>query len=313
MENKLISAVSPHFSGKRTTQKIMLDVIIALLPAGIAAFLNFGWRTLLVIGVCVAGCVASEFIFEKICKRENTVFDLSAVVTGLLLAYNLPVSIPIWMAVLGSVVAIIVVKQLFGGIGQNFANPAITARIIMMTAFSGAMTNWVYSGTPKTTDAVSAATPLVAAAKGTTSMMPSYLDLLLGRHAGCIGETCAAALILGGIYLLIRGVISWHTPVAFIATVALMSFICGKDALYQILSGGLMLGAIFMATDYATTPQTKWGKIIFGAGCGIITILIRFWGNLPEGVSFSILIMNLLTPYISKMTAYKPLTGGAKK
>ena len=313
MANKLISTVSPHFSGKRTTQNIMLDVIIALLPAGIASAFIFGWRSLLVIGVCVASCVVSEFLFEKLCKRENTVFDLSAVVTGLLLAYNLPVSIPIWMAVLGSVAAIIVVKQLFGGIGQNFANPAITARIMMMTAFSGAMTNWVFPGTAKMTDAVSSATPLVAAAKGTTAMMPTYLDLLLGKHAGCLGETCAAAIILGGLYLMIRGVISWHTPAAFIVTVALLSFVCGKDALYQILSGGLMLGAFFMATDYATTPQTKWGKLVFGVGCGIITILIRVWGNLPEGVSFSILIMNLLTPYISKLTAYKPLTGGAKK
>ena len=313
MEKKLISTVSPHFSGKRTTQKIMLDVIIALIPAGIASVIVFGLRSLFVIGVCVATCVASELIFEKICKRENTVFDLSAVVTGLLLAYNLPVSIPIWMAVIGSLVAIVVVKQLFGGIGQNFANPAITARIIMMTAFSGAMTNWVYSGTAKTPDAVSSATPLVAAAKGTTSMMPSYLDLFLGRHAGCLGETCAAAIILGGLYLLVRGVISWHTPVAFIATVALLSLVCGKDALYQILSGGLMLGAFFMATDYATTPPTKWGKLVFGVGCGIITVLIRFWGNLPEGVSFSILIMNLLTPYISKLTANKPLVGGVRK
>ena len=182
----------------------------------------------------------------------------------------------------------------------------------MMTAFAGSMTNWVYPGTLKMTDAISSATPLVAAAKGTTSMMPSYLDLFLGNHAGCLGETCALAIILGCLYLLIRGVISWHTPVAFIATVALMSLICGKDVLYQVLSGGLLLGAVFMATDYATTPPTKWGKVIFGVGCGLITILIRFWGNLPEGVSFSILLMNILTPYISKLTRNKPLVGGAK-
>ena len=292
---------------------IMLDVIIALLPAVVASVLVFGFRSLLVIGVCVASCVFFEFIFEKLCKRENTAGDLSAAVTGLLLAFNLPVSIPLWMAVFGSLVAIVVVKQLFGGIGQNFANPAVTARIVLMTAFSGAMTNWVYDGTPKMPDAISSATPLAAAAKGTASMMPSYLDLFLGRHAGCLGETCALALIIGGLYLLIRRVISWHTPAAFIGTVALMSLICGKDTLYQILSGGLMLGAIFMATDYATTPHTKWGKIIFGVGCGLITILIRFWGNLPEGVSFSILIMNILTPYIDKLTRVKPLSGGAKQ
>lgn len=307
--NKLISSVSPHVSGKRTTQNIMLDVVIALLPAAVASVIIFGWRSLLVIGVCVASCMLSEFLFEKLCRRENTVLDLSSVVTGMLLAFNIPVTIPIWQAVLGSVTAIVVVKQLFGGIGQNFANPAITARIIMMTAFSGTMTAWV---TPEIADVVSSATPLAAAAKGNKDGMPSYLSLFLGTHGGCLGETCALALILGGIYLLARGVISWHTPVAFIATVAVMSFLCGKDVLYQVLSGGLVIGAFFMATDYATTPSTKWGKVIFGIGCGLITILIRFWGNLPEGVSFSILLMNILTPYISKLTQNKPLTGGAK-
>ncbi|MBQ3928503.1 MAG: RnfABCDGE type electron transport complex subunit D [Clostridia bacterium] len=307
--NKLISSVSPHISGKRTTQTIMLDVIIALLPAAIASVIIFGLRSLLVIGVCIAVCVLSEFLFEKLCQRDNTVPDLSAVVTGLLLAFNLPVSIPLWQAAFGSIVAIIVVKQLFGGIGQNFANPAITARIIMMTAFSGTMTAWT---APVTADTVSSATPLAAAAKGEIASMPSYLTLLLGNHGGCLGETCALALLLGGIYLLAKRIISWHTPVAFIATVALMSLICGKDVLYQLMAGGLLLGAFFMATDYATTPSTKWGKIIFGIGCGLITVLIRFWGNLPEGVSFSILLMNLLTPYIAKMTRNKPLVGGAK-
>ena len=307
--NKLISAVSPHFHTPRNTTKIMLDVIIALCPAAIVSVIIFGWRALLVIGVCVLTCVLSEFLFEKLCKRENTVSDLSAVVTGMLLAFNLPVSIPIWQAVIGSVVAIIVVKQLFGGIGQNFANPAITARIIMLVAFSGAMTNWTNPvGMP---DTATTATPLAAVAKGIST--PSYQDLFLGYHAGSLGETCALALILGGIYLLIRRVISWHTPVAFIGTVAIMSLICGKDVLTQLFSGGLMLGAFFMATDYSTTPSTKWGKIIFGVGCGLITILIRFWGNYPEGVSFSILIMNILTPFISKLTRSKPLTGGGKQ
>ncbi len=313
---KLISNVSPHFSGKRTTQNIMLDVIIALMPAAIASVVIFGLRALLVIAVCVATCVASEFLFEKLCKRENTIFDLSAVITGMLLAFNLPVSIPIWQAVIGSVAAIIVVKQLFGGIGQNFANPAITARIIMLVAFAGSMSNWSdpvnWNNSVYGADVVSGATPLAAAAKGKTEYMPDYLTLLLGNHPGCLGETCAIAIILGGIYLLVRGVISWHTPVAFIATVALMSFICGKDVLYQLLSGGLLLGAFFMATDYATTPSTKAGKIVFGVGCGLVTILIRFWGNLPEGVSYSILLMNILTPYISRLTRQKPLTGGVK-
>ena len=310
--NKLISTVSPHFSTKRDTTHIMLDVILALCPAAIASVLIFGWRALMVIAVCVGTCVLSEFLFEKLCKRENTISDLSAVVTGLLLAFNLPVTIPVWQAIIGSVVAIIVVKQLFGGIGQNFANPAITARIIMLVAFSGEMTRWVnpVGGFFDEVSAVTGATPLGAIAKGLPR--PSYLDLFLGRHGGSLGETCALALILGGLYLLIRRVITWHTPVAFIGTVAVMSLICGQDVLAQLLSGGLMLGAIFMATDYATTPNTKWGKIIFGVGCGLITVLIRFWGNYPEGVSYSILLMNILTPFISKMTRSKPLIGGAK-
>ena len=310
--NKLVSAVSPHFHTPRDTQKIMLDVIIALVPAEIASAVLFGWRALLVIAVCAGTCVLSEFLFEKLCKREVTISDLSAVVTGMILAFNLPVTIPLWQAALGSLTAIIVVKQLFGGIGQNFANPAATARIVMIVAFSGEMTSWVNPvGFLIDVNAVSSATPLVAMSKGAD--MPSYLDLFLGNHAGCLGETCAAALLLGGIYLLVRRVITWHAPVAFIGTVALMSLVCGKDVLGQVLSGGLMLGAIFMATDYASTPNTKWGKIIFGVGCGLITILIRFWGNYPEGVSYSILIMNILTPYIAKLTRSKPLIGGVEE
>ena len=238
--------------------------------------------------------------------RKNTITDLSAVVTGMILAFNLPVSIPLWQAAFGSVVAIVVVKQLFGGIGQNFANPAITARIVMMTAFSGTMTSWVFP------DASSSATPLALIAKGQTEGLPSYLNMFLGMRGGCLGETCALALLLGGIYLIVRRVISWHTPVAFIGTVAVMSLICGKDVLYQLMAGGLLLGAIFMATDYSSTPATKSGKLIFGIGCGLITVLIRFWGNFPEGVSFSILIMNILTPYIERLTRAKPLVGGDK-
>lgn len=310
--NKLISAVSPHFHTPRDTQKIMLDVIIALVPAEIASAILFGWRALLVVAVCAGTCVLSEFLFEKLCKRDVTIYDLSAVVTGMILAFNLPVTIPLWQAALGSVTAIIVVKQLFGGIGQNFANPAATARIVMIVAFSGEMTKWVNPvGFFTDVDALSTATPLVAMSKG--GDVPSYLDLFLGNHAGCLGETCALALLLGGVYLLVRRVITWHAPVAFIGTVALMSLVCGKDILAQILSGGLMLGAIFMATDYASTPNTKWGKIIFGVGCGLITVLIRFWGNYPEGVSYSILIMNILTPYIAKLTRSKPLIGGVEQ
>ncbi len=305
---KLTVSVSPHFSGRRTTQNIMLDVIIALIPALIASVIIFGWRSLLITSVCVSACLLSEFLFQKVCKRESTLYDLSAVVTGIILAFNLPVTIPVWQAVIGSVTAIIVVKQLFGGIGRNFANPAATSRIIMLIAFSDTMTAWYFP--QNSVDALSGATPLVADLQNTASI--SYLTLLLGNHGGCLGETCAIALILGGIYLLVRKVISWHIPAAFIGTVAIMSFLCGKDILLQILSGGLLLGAFFMATDYSTSPSTKSGKIIFGIGCGLVTVLIRFWGNLPEGVSYSILLMNILTPYISKLTRNKPLTGRAK-
>jgi electron transport complex protein RnfD len=305
--NKLISSISPHFYSPLTTTKIMLDVIIAMIPAAIASVIIFGLRSLLVIGVCVAVCVFSEWGFEKICKKENTIKDLSAVVTGMLLAFNLPVSIPLWQAAFGSLAAIVVVKQLFGGIGQNFANPAITARIIMMTAFSGSMTSWVFP------DASSSATPLALISKGQTGGLPTYLNMFLGVRGGCLGETCTLALLIGGIYLLVKRVISWHTPVAFIGTVAVMSLICGKDVLYQLMAGGRMIGALFMTTDYSSTPATKWGKIIFGIGCGLITVLIRFWGNFPEGVSFSILLMNILTPYIEKLTRAKPLIGGAEQ
>ena len=312
--SKMISSVSPHFHSPRTTQKIMLDVIIALTPAMIASVILFGLRSLLVIVDCVAVCIACEWGFEKLCKKENTVSDLSAVVTGIILALNLPGDIPLWQAALGGVIAIVVVKQLFGGIGQNFANPAATARIILMTAFSGTMTAWAlpeaFNLMP---DATSGATPLAMMAKGETENLPSYLDMFLGNTGGCLGETCALALLLGGVYLLVRRVITWHTPVAFLGTVALMSLICGKDVLQQLLSGGLMIAAIFMATDYSSTPATRSGKFVFGVGCGLITILIRFWGNFPEGVSFSLLIMNILTPYIDKLTRAKPLIGGAGK
>lgn len=303
---KLISSVSPHIVSPVTTQKIMLDVVIALMPAAIASVIIFGLRSLLVIGVCVAVCVFCEWGFEKLCKKENTISDLSAVVTGLLLAFNLPVSIPLWQAAFGSIVAIVVVKQLFGGIGQNFANPAITARIIMMTAFSGTMTTWTFP------DASSSATPLALMTKGELNALPSLTDMFLGVRGGCLGETCTLALLLGGIYLLVRRVITWHTPVAFIGTVLVMSLVCGKEPLYQLMSGGLMIGAIFMATDYSSSPATKSGKIIAGVFCGLITILIRFWGNFPEGVSFSILLMNILTPYIERLTRAKPL-GGVRK
>ncbi len=297
-----IVAASPHVTTKNSTAVIMRDVLIALLPAVIAGCVVFGLRALLVVAVTTAACVFFEWGFEKLCHTPSTISDLSAAVTGVLLAMNLPVSIPLWQAVFGALVAIVAVKGLFGGIGKNFANPAITARIVMFLAFSKTMTAWVFP------DAVSSATPLAMMANGESV---DYLTLLLGNHGGCLGETSALALLIGFAYLLIRGVISWHTPVCFVGTVFVMSLILGQDAVGQILSGGLMLGAIFMATDYSTTPSTNWGRVLFGIGAGLLTVLIRFYGAYAEGVSFAILFMNILTPYLSKWTETKPFGGAA--
>ena len=301
-------SISPHIHSGRSTSRIMLDVLIALLPATVAGTVIFGLRSLLVVGICVATCVGLEALFNYITKKDQTVGDLSAAVTGLLLGLNLPANLPLWQAVVGSVFAIVVVKCLFGGIGQNLVNPAITARVFMLVAFGSMAT----AAQPVVaTDAVSSATPLAA------EKMPSLLDLFLGLHGGAIGETCAAALLLGGIYLLIRRVITWHIPVVYIATVFVFSFLMegtyAGDALSMVLSGGLFIGAFFMATDYVTSPATPWGKVIFGLGCGLLTGLIRYFGSYPEGVSFAILFMNILTPYISKWTQHKVFgVGGAK-
>ena len=315
MSNMIVS-VSPHIKDKTSTNSIMRDVLIALCPTLIASVLIFGFRALLVTAVCVAFAVGSEWAFEKIVKKPNTIGDLSAAVTGVLLAYNLPVGIPLWQAAFGSIVAIVVIKQLFGGLGQNFANPAITARIIMLLAFSSTMTTWAIPGSAANiqdalfgADAVTGATPLVTLKGESSNALPSLWDMFLGFRGGCLGETSSLALLLGGIYLLVRRVISWHTPVAFIGTVFLLTLVLGQQPTYQLMAGGLLIGAFFMATDYSTTPNTDWGRIIFGVGCGLITVLIRVWGNYPEGVSFSILLMNILTPYISKFTAKKPLGG----
>ncbi len=301
MDEMLLVSPSPHVKARHTTRTIMLDVIIALCPALIASAIIFGWRALAVTSLCVAVCVASEWLFELACKRPVTVGDLSAVVTGMLLGFNLPVGIPLWQAAFGSVVAIVVVKQLFGGIGCNFANPAITARVVMLISFAGSMSDFA-----TVNDAVSTATPLSG------GIMPSTLDLLLGKHGGSLGETCAIALVIGGVYLVCRRVITWHTPVVFVATVFLFTLILGENPVQHMLTGGLLLGAIFMATDYSTSPPTPWGKVIFGIGCGIITVLIRIFGNYPEGVSFAILFMNILNPYITNLTRRK-VFGGVKK
>jgi electron transport complex protein RnfD len=303
--SELVVSVSPHLKDKTSTTTIMRDVVIALLPTVVASVVIFGWRALLLECVSVLTCVLSEWVFEKVTKRPSTIGDLSAVVTGLLLAFSLGTAVEVWQIAFGAAVAIVVVKQLFGGIGQNFANPAVTARIVMMLAFAQSTTTWVFP------DAASTATPLALLSSGQLENLPSLQNMLLGLRGGCMGETCIVTLLIGGIYLLVRRVISWHTPVAFIGTVFVLTAVLGQQPVYQILSGGLVLGAFFMATDYATTPSTNWGRIIFGIGCGLITVLIRVWGNYPEGVSFSILLMNILTPYISKWTMRKPL-GGVK-
>lgn len=306
MNHPVKIAVSPHVHSGRSTSLIMRDVLIALLPATIAGTVIFGLRSLWVVAVCVAASVGFEALFNVICKKDQTVGDLSAAVTGLLLALNLPANIPLWQCVIGSLFAIVVVKCLFGGIGCNPVNPAITARVFMLIAF-GAMTTVALPGV---VDTVSSATPLSGGSA-------SVLDLFLGLTGGTIGETCAAALLLGFVYLLVRRIISWHIPVVLVASVYIFSFFMeGMDALaalYAILSGGLLLGAIFMATDYVTSPTTPWGKVIFGVGAGLVTCLIRYFGIYPEGVSFAILLMNILTPYIDSWTRRKVFGVGGKK
>lgn len=318
MENNLIVSVSPHVHGKRTTTTVMLDVVIALLPAAIAGVLIFGMQAAILCAVCVASCVVFEFLFTKLCKRPTTVGDLSAVVTGLLLAMNVPSTLPIWQAVVGSFVAIVIVKCLFGGLGCNFANPAITARVVMLIAFTGTMAAAVPPKSISEDMLMASATPLALlsdAEKVSTFMEEtSLMDMFLGIRGGALGETCALALLLGGVYLVVRKVITWHTPVVFIGAVFALAFAITGDmttALYYTLSGGTFIGAIFMATDYVTSPSTAKGKIIFALGCAVITTLIRFYGSYPEGVSFSILFMNILNPYIDKWTMKKPF-GGVK-
>jgi electron transport complex protein RnfD len=286
----------------------MLDVIIALCPAFIASIVIFGPRSALVTIVCVAACVLCEWGYEKAMKKPITVKDLSAVITGMLLAFNLPVGIPLWQAVVGSIVAIILVKQLFGGLGRNFANPAVTARVFMFLAFSTTMTTWV-----RLPDSVSSATPLVLLGRGDYDLLPGMWNMIIGTRGGCLGETSALALLIGGVYLIARRVITWHTPVAFMGTVFVLSAAFGMQPMYQLFAGGLFIGAIFMATDYPTTPQTTVGRIVFGLGAGALTVIIRRFGSYPEGVSFSILLMNTVVPLINRLTITKALGGKKDK
>ena len=312
MENKLIVSASPHLRSGATTQKIMLDVIIALVPAAVASVILFGPRALLLIAVCIACCVLCEYISRRVMKRDNTIMDLSAVVTGLLLAFNLPVSISPLIAAFGSVVAIVVVKQMFGGIGQNFVNPALTARVILMTSFPSKMTTWTAPfAYLHGADATTTATPLALSAQGAADSLPGYLEMFLGVRGGCLGETCGLALLLGGVYLIARRVISPVIPVCYLGTAAVMSLLLGRDVLFDLLAGGLLLGAIFMATDYTTSPINFGGRIVFAIGCGVLTILLREFGSLPEGVSYSIVLMNIMVPLIER--AVKPRAFGKVK
>ena len=308
--NKLIVSSSPHIHTTDSTQRIMLDVVIALLPTSIAGAVIFGWQALLVMAVCVATCVLSEFLFNIIVKKEQTVSDLSAVVTGLILALNIRADAPIWQCVIGSVFAIIVVKCLFGGLGCNFANPAVTGRVFMLICFTGTLSGGMAPLISSAPELVAGATPLSVLQNG--GELPSLLDMLLGLRGGAIGEVCGLAILVGFVYLVIRRVIHFETPLIFVGTVFVLSLIVDNSftiATYQIFSGGLLFGAVFMATDYVTTPITRTGKMIFALGCGLITFLIRSFGSYPEGVSFAILLMNILSPYIEKWTAKRPLGG----
>ena len=315
MDTKLIVSASPHLRSEETTQSLMANVIVALCPCVVASAIIFGARALLVTAVSVVACVAFEWLYCKLLKKANPISDLSAVVTGIILAMNVPVGMPIGQLIIGDLVAIVIVKQLFGGIGKNFMNPALGARAFMMASWAGFMTTWTAPhaklplfGNVTVTDAISTATPLASLKTGTLPDV-SIVESLLGQTGGVIGETSALALIVGGLYLLWRKVITINIPAAYILTVAVITFLFPMGGqshlqwmLYQVLDGGLMLGAIFMATDYVTSPVTPKGQIVFGVGCGLLTVFIRYFGGLPEGVSYSILIMNTLVWAIDKKT-----------
>ena len=301
---KLMITPSPHFRDDINTRKIMLTVATALLPALVMSVFYFGLRALLLTAVCVVSCVVFEYLFAKVTKKPVTISDCSAVVTGIILAFNVPVTLPFWMAVFGSFIAIVVVKCLFGGIGCNFANPAATARIFLLVSFGNQMTHWI--APHAAIDAVATATPLKLIAAGQTDQLPSLWNMLIGNRGGSLGETCALALIVGGVYLIWNGVIGWQIPVTLIGSVFVFALLFGQDPFYAVLSGGVMIGAFFMATDYSTSPVTTKGKVIFAIGIGFITMVIRVFCNYPEGMSFAILLMNILVPHIDSLTITKP-------
>jgi len=303
MNRNLVVSISPHVRSPESVSRIMWFVALSLIPAGIAGVFIFGIRALGVIVLGIISAVATEVIIQRMFKREITVYDGSAVLTGLLLAYNLPPHVPFWIPVIGSFFAIAIGKQVFGGLGQNIFNPALVGRVFLMASWPKYMTTFT---APFNCDAVTQATPLMRLKEGEALIETGYLDLFLGNRGGCIGEVCIIALILGAFFLLIRGYISWHIPFSYIGTTAVCTWIFGSknlfsgDWLFHVLSGGLILGAFFMATDYVTSPLTAKGKIIFGVGCGLLTAVMRLWGGYPEGVSYAILMMNAATPFIDR-------------
>ena len=329
--SKVVVTSSPHIKAQDDTRSLMLDVILALVPALAVAIFTFGARALVLTVATILSCVIFELLYCKAVHKPSTIGDLSAVVTGILVAFNVPVAAPIWMPVIGGAFAIIVVKMLFGGIGKNFMNPALGARAFMMASWPALMTTWVQPhqsislfGSVDVTDAISTSTPLATMKASTEggAKLPSesLLDLFFGQHGGVIGETCALALLAGGAYLLYRKVITINIPAAYILTVAVLTFLFplgGNDRLQwmlsEVLSGGLLLGAIFMATDYVTSPVTPKGQIVFGVGCGLLTVFIRYFGGLPEGVSYSILIMNALVWMIDQKCLPRKFGYAAKK
>ncbi len=305
--NKLIVASSPHIKDKTTTSKIMLDVIIALMPTAILSVYYFSYVSALIIVTSVSSCVIFEYLFNLLSKKKHTETDLSCVVTGLILALNMPpLKSSIILSVIGAFVAIVIIKMLFGGIGQNIFNPAAAARLFLTASFSSLMTVYV----APLSDGITTATPLAIAK---AEELPSYLDMFLGNTAGSLGETAAVTLLAGGIYLIVRRVISWEIPVTYIGSVALLSFLFNQDPLFSVLAGGLMIGAIYMATDYTTSPMTQKGKFIFAAGLGIMTASIRKFGSSTEGVAYSLLFMNALVPLIDRFTTVKTFGRNKKK
>ena len=305
MSHKLIVSSSPHLHKKESVSKIMWTVAACLIPAGAAGVFIFGLDALWVILLCIGSAVATEGVLQFLTKRKITVLDGSAFLTGLLLAYNLPPKVPFWLPVIGSCFAIAIGKQVFGGLGQNIFNPALVGRVFLMASWPSYMTSFTR---PMQYDAITSATPLMLLKEGKWAEQISSFNLFLGNRGGCIGEVCIVALLIGALYLLLKGYISWHIPLTYILTVGVFTYIFGPqglfsgDWLFHILSGGLILGAFFMATDYVTSPLTYKGQIIFALGCGLLTAVIRLWGGYPEGVSYAILMMNAAVPIIDRYT-----------